>query len=118
MWGGGGGGGGGGHTYIVWGLVHAAHSCLCMYSTQRSRVRWGMLPQENLDHLRVLLRPLETTITNHTQHLWQLECNSGNSPCGCFSKPFLFEALPQNCLLGAGDLSLQDLSSDSYRDLC
>ena len=37
----------------------------------------------NLKHMRVLLRPSETTIT--TQILWQLDCNSGDSSYGRFS---------------------------------
>ena len=39
-----------------------------------------MLLQENVDHMKVLLRLSETTIT--IQHLCQLECNSGNSSYG------------------------------------
>ena len=31
---------------------------------------------------------------------------------------FVYEALPQNCLLGAADLCLQDMNSDLYRDVC
>ena len=36
---------------------------------------WEYAPPGNLDHMRVLLRPSETTTT--TQNLWQLDCNSG-----------------------------------------
>ena len=77
-----------------------------------------MVPQENFHHMRVPLRPSETTIT--TQNLWQLDCNSGDSLYGHFSEPlpfrislckFVYEGLPQNCLLEAADLNalcLQD----------
>ena len=55
-----------------------------------------MLPQENCDRMRVLLRPSETTT--------------------------ILEVLPQNCLfnLGTSDLSalcMQDMKQDSYRDV-
>ena len=52
------------------GAARVACSCLCAYSEQCSRGVWGHVPS-GLDHMRVLLRPSETTIT--TQHLWQLE---------------------------------------------
>ena len=71
-----------------------------------------MLSQENkLDHMRVLLRPSETAIT--TQNLCQLDGSSdqaihhmviSRSPFPLESA-IVFEALPQNCLLGAADLS-------------
>ena len=45
---------------------------------------------------------------NHAR-LWPLESNSGNLSHGRFLEPlpfsFAFEVLPQNCLLGAADLS-------------
>ena len=73
----------------------------------------GMLPQENLDHVKVLLRPLENICG-----YWSV--NSGDSSYCRFSESLLFgtspffKALPQNCLfnLGAADLSalcMQDM---------
>ena len=61
----------GGGIHIELGLVQR------MYSTQHSRRVWGHAPPGkfwNVDHLSVLLRPSETTVT--TQTLWQLECSS------------------------------------------
>ena len=125
----------GGHT---WELVRPCGArstrsfffLLCVYSLGTGLVRirhsvvgksGSMLPRgkfSNLDHMRVLLRPSETTTT--TQRLWQLDCNSGDSSYGRFSEPlpsesaFVFEGLPQNCLLGAADLCLQDMK---HRDM-
>ena len=42
----------------------------------------------NLDHMRVLLRPSETTIT--TQNLWQVDCNLGDSSYSGLSEPLKF----------------------------
>ena len=77
--------------------VHAQYSSVWACSPE--------LPQENFDHTRALLRPSETSIT--TQNLWPLECDSG----GRFSEPFpsesvfVFEVLPQNCLMEAAVLN-------------
>ena len=69
----------GGGAHIEWGLCgHAAHAVFCariMQSVVGGSV--GMLPEGNFDHMRVLLRPSEITIT--TQNLWQLDCNLGDS---------------------------------------
>ena len=62
-------GGGGG----IEGGVAACNS-LCAYGVQC--LEHAPSGKINLDHMRGLLRPLETTIT--MQHLWQLECNSGD----------------------------------------
>ena len=64
--GGGGGGGGrveiGGRVYRVQLAVDVVHTIVGGSG--------GMLPQENLELMRMLLRPSETTIT--TQNLWSL----------------------------------------------
>ena len=42
------------------------------------------------------------------QNLWQLECNLGDSLSQSpflLESAFVFEALPQNCILGDADLS-------------
>ena len=87
---------GGVHTYeVTIGAVHVACSCLCTYSAQHlgggGGGGGGLL---KLDHMKVLLRLSEIT----TQNIWPLESNSDDSLYGHFS-------LPQNCLLGAADLS-------------
>ena len=66
-----------------WCGARIAHSVVARGSGGRP-----MFPPGNLDHMRMLLRLLETTIT--TQNLWQLERNSGDSPYGRFSEPLPF----------------------------
>ena len=77
------GGWGGGHTWSVGWCGHAARAVrfffqfffffffLHVYNAQRCRGIWELAPaKENflhLDHMRVLLRPL---VTNITQNLW------------------------------------------------
>ena len=78
--------------------MHVACSCLCIYSAQH--LGGGELLK--LDHMKVLLRLSEIT----TQDIGPLESNSEDSLYGRFS-------LPQNCLLGAADLST--LSFDMKR---
>ena len=71
---------GGAHIYRV-SLVgscgaHSTRKYLCTYNARHSRWVWGHASPvkfSNLDHMRVLLRLSETTIT--TQNLWQLDCN-------------------------------------------
>ena len=77
--------------------MHVVCSCLSTYSAQH--LGGGELLK--LDHMKVLLRLSEIT----TQDIWPLESNSDDSLYGHFS-------MPQNCLLGATDLStlcLQDM---------
>ena len=53
------------------------------YNAKHSKGVSGMLAQEkflHLNHMRVLLKPSETTIT--TQNLWQLDCNFAWSRLG------------------------------------
>ena len=59
--------------HIEWGLVwRAQHAVVCAHIAHCVLGEFGgMLPQENFDHMRVLLRLTETTIT--MQYLWQLE---------------------------------------------
>ena len=112
-----------GGIHIEWGLVRAV-VCVCIVHSVL-RGSGGRLPQENLDLMRVLLRPSETTIT--MQNLCQLECNSGDSSVVVSRSPFppesafVFVALPQNCLLGAADLSalcLQNMLAVLHIELC
>ena len=71
----------------------------------------------------VLLRQSETTII--MQHLWKMECNSGDSSCGRFSEPLPFGMSlciwSPTCLLGAADFECfmyaEHASSASYRDV-
>ena len=114
-----------GGAYTEWGWCgHAARaaSAVCCARIITQSVVWGsggMLPQENflnLDHMRVLLRPSETTIT--TQNLLQVDCNLGDLSYGRFLEPLpfgitepLYVRYCRCCLLGA-DLSalcLQDM---------
>ena len=70
--------GGGGHTQsgVCAAMLHMQFFCVrIMQSVVGGSV--GMLPEGNFDHMRVLLRPSEITIT--TQNLWQLDCNLGDS---------------------------------------
>ena len=95
-------------------VVHASDNA------KRCMGVWGHAPPGkvlNFDHMRVLLRPSETTIT--TQNLWQVDCNLGDSSYGRFLEPPslrnhsepLYVRYCRCCLLGA-DLSalcLQDM---------
>ena len=86
--------GGGTHRVGFAAAMRLAQRAYFLLARITHSVVWGsggMLPQENfqnLDHMRVLLRPSETTIT--TQNLWQLDCNSGDSSCGRFLEPLPF----------------------------
>ena len=57
---------------------HGFFACAC--NTKCGRGVWGHAPPGkflNLDHMRMLLRPSETTIT--TLNLWQLDFNLGTN---------------------------------------
>ena len=80
----------GGHIYMNWELVWRTQCRVVCVCRACSIVRGcgGLLPRGKLDHMRVLLRPSETTIT--TQSLWQLERNSGDSSICRLSEPLPF----------------------------
>ena len=49
-------------VHIELGVVrHTEHTIVCAHSILGGS--WSMLPQQNIDHMRVLSRPLQTTIT-------------------------------------------------------
>ena len=79
--------GGGGHTYRVGADACIVHSVYEIW---------------NLDLMRVLPRPLEPTIT--MQNLWSVTCVAVSRSPFPSESTFVFEALPQNCLLGGPDL--------------
>ena len=111
----------GGGMRIELGLVRRVpNAVVCAHMASSVPGESGHAPPEktgNVDHVRVLLRPSEATITTQ-KFMASGVCNSGNSSYSHFSEPLpfgtslLFEALPQNCLLGAAVFSalcLQDM---------
>ena len=78
----------------------------CVYIAHSLLVGVGVMLSGKMLKVRVLLRPLENTVT--TRSLWQtwsIHCMVISRRPFPLQSAFVFEALPQNCLLGAADLS-------------
>ena len=97
-----------GGAHIEWGVVQPCGACsFFVLRAEHSRGVWGHVPPGkilNLDHMRVLPRPLETQPRKIygnwtvTQVIHRMVISWSPFPS---ESAFVYEALPQNCLLGA-----------------